>query len=337
MPQPNRPRPPLAECLVSVVLPVYNEAEVLRRLHKLVAAALDAAGCRREIIYVNDGSTDGSGQILDELAADDESVKVLHFSRNFGHQPAVQAGIAHARGDCAIVMDSDLQDDPAGIADFLDRWQAGYDVVYAIRVGRKENAVKRFLFHAFYRVLNFVSRVPMPEDAGNFGLMDAGVAREVASLIERDRYFAGLRSWVGHRQTGVPVERGERHDGRPRVSLLGLFRLAKSAIISFSTVPLSLFYFIAALSMAVCAALVLFTLYHKLFTGRAIPGWTSITITASFFGALNALGIGILGEYVVRIYDQVRGRPLYVIARRVNVDQSAEAKPPSQASSASVE
>ena len=323
----TNPRPPLAESLVSVVLPVFNEAEALERLHQLVTAALEEAGCRSEIIYVNDGSSDDSAQILDDLATDDPNVKVLHFSRNFGHQPAVQAGISHARGDCTIVMDSDLQDEPASIIDFLDRWQAGYDVVYAIRVGRKENAVKRFMFHSFYRVLNFVSRVPMPEDAGNFGLMDASVAHEVAGLIEQDRYFAGLRSWVGHRQTGVPVERGERHDDRPRVSMLGLFRLAKSAIVSFSTLPLSMFYFIAALSMFVCGAVMAFTLYHKIFTGDAIPGWTSITITASFFGALNALGIAILGEYVVRIYDQVRARPLYVVARRVNLPADDKSEP----------
>ncbi len=314
-------RRPLAESLVSVVLPLYDEAQVLERLHKLVAAALAAAGCRYEILYVNDGSTDDSAAILDQLAAADPHVKVLHFSRNFGHQAAVQAGLCHAHGDCVIVMDSDLQDDPACIGEFLAKWQEGYDVVYAIRIGRKENAIKRFLFYSFYRVLNGLSRTPMPADAGNFGLLDARVAGEVTAMIERDRYFPGLRSWVGYRQTGVTVERGERHDDRPRVSLLGLFRLAKSAVISFSSIPLSMFYFIAALSMLVCVAVVAFTLYHKLFTGRAIPGWTSITVTSSFFGALNALGIGILGEYVVRIYDQVRARPMYVVARKVNLEE----------------
>ncbi len=317
-------RKPIDEALVSVVLPLFNEADVLERLYKLVTDALDSEGCGREIIFVNDGSTDASGEILDRLAEKDETVKVVHFSRNFGHQAAVQAGLSHAQGDCVVLMDSDLQDDPASIAEFLRKWQEGFDVIYAVRVGRKENAVKRFLFHSFYRVLNFVSRVPMPEDAGNFGLMDAAVAREVAGMLEQDRYFAGLRSWVGHRQTGVQVERGERHDDRPRVSMLGLFRLAKSAIISFSTLPLSMFYFIAAISLFVCAALTCFTLYHKIFTGDAIPGWTSITMTASFFGALNALGIAILGEYVVRIYDQVRARPLYVVARRVNLDERPE-------------
>jgi dolichol-phosphate mannosyltransferase len=319
-------RPPLAECRVSVVLPLLNEAEVLPRLHKLVAATLEQIGCDYEILFVNDGSTDDSAAILDDLAAADARVKVLHFSRNFGHQAAVHAGLCHARGNCVIVMDSDLQDDPASIAAFLAKWQEGFDVVYAVRVARKENAFKRMLFYSFYRLLNSVSRTRMPPDAGNFGLVDGRVAREIAQLVEHDRYFPGLRSWVGYRQTGIPVERGERHDDRPRVSLFGLFRLAKSAIFSFSTLPLSMFYFIAALSMLVCAALVAFTLYHKIFTGQAIPGWTSITITASLFGALNALGIGILGEYVVRVYDQVRARPLYVVARKVNVAEEASCR-----------
>lgn len=318
---PDPVRPPLAESLVSVVLPLYDEAEVLERLHKLVVAALDAAGCRYEVLYVNDGSTDESADILDQLAAADSHVKILHFSRNFGHQAAVQAGLCHARGDCVIVMDSDLQDDPACINEFLAKWREGYDVVYAIRIGRKENAIKRFLFYSFYRVLNGLSRTPMPADAGNFGLLDARVAGEVTAMIERDRYFPGLRSWVGYRQTGVGVERGERHDGRPRVSLLGLFRLAKSAVISFSSLPLSMFYFLAGGSLLVCVGLVLYALYFRLFTDLAVPGWTSITITASFFGALNALGIGILGEYVVRIYDQVRARPMFVVARKVNLEE----------------
>ncbi|MCA9269744.1 MAG: glycosyltransferase family 2 protein, partial [Planctomycetales bacterium] len=251
-------RKPLSECLVSVVLPLYNEADALEQLHRLIGAALRAAACRYEIIFVNDGSRDGSGEILDQLAAADPCVKALHLSRNFGHQSAVQAGLAHAQGDCVIVMDADLQDDPAGIASFLEKWQAGYDVVYAVRVGRKEGPIKRLLFYSFYRVLNFFSNTPMPSDAGNFGLLDGRVAREIAGLDERDRYFAGLRSWVGYRQTGVPVERGERYDDRPRVSLVGLFRLAKSAIISFSSLPLTVFYLIAAASMLVCVGLVIY-------------------------------------------------------------------------------
>src|SRR5262249_7153721 len=161
---------------------------------------------------------------------------------NFGHQAAVQAGLAHAGGDAVVVMDADMQDDPASIGRFLDRWREGYDVVYAVRTNRKESAIKRFLFFAFYRVLNLLVKVPMPADAGNFGLVDRRVACEIAALCDRDRYYAGLRNWVGFRQIGVEVERGSRYDAAPRVSLFDLFRLAKSAIFSFSTLPLTLFY-----------------------------------------------------------------------------------------------
>jgi dolichol-phosphate mannosyltransferase len=306
------------QVLVSVVLPVYNERDAIEPLARALDETLAAAGADRELIFINDGSRDGSAEALDRLAAADPRVRVLHFSRNFGHQAAVQAGLAHARGDVVVVMDADMQDDPASILRFLGKWREGYDVVYAIRTGRKEGAWKRTLFYTFYRVLKVVVPFPIPADAGNFGLVDRRVAGEIARLLDRDRYYAGLRSWVGFRQVGVEVERGARYDARPRVSLFGLFRLAKSAIISFSSLPLTLFYLIGSLAMAMFLGLAAFTLYHKLFTGLAIPGWTSITMATSFFGALNALGIAVLGEYVTRIYEQVRARPMYLIERTVN-------------------
>lgn len=312
--------------LVSVVLPVYNERQVLELLTKTVSDALKSAGCNAELIFVDDGSRDGSDAVLDRLAADDRRIRVLHLSRNFGHQAALQAGLAGAKGEVIVVMDADLQDDPKGIAHFLEKWRQGYDVVYAVRTARKENALKRFLFFAFYRLLNLVARIPMPADAGNFGLVDRRVADEIVKLLDRDRYYAGLRSWVGFRQVGVKVERGPRYDEVPRVSLLGLVRLAKSAVFSFSSFPLTVFYAIGSLSMAVFLGLASFTLYHKLFTGLAIPGWTSITMSSSFFGAMNALGIAVLGEYVTRIYEQVRARPLYVVERRVNFPEDTEGR-----------
>jgi polyisoprenyl-phosphate glycosyltransferase len=304
--------------LVSVVLPLYDEAAVLHTLTRRVEAALQGTGCRYEIVFVNDGSGDESASILDRLARENPHVRVVHFSRNFGHQAAVQAGLTFAEGDAVVVMDSDLQDDPAAIRDFIARWREGYDVVYAVRHSRKENAVKRSLFYGFYRLLNAISETPIPNDAGNFGLVDRKVAEHIVRMADRDRFYPGLRRWVGFRQIGVPVERHARHDDRPRVSLRQLWRLAKSAIFSFSSFPLTAFYAIAALSMLACGAVCAFTLYHKLFTGLAVPGWTSMTMAASFFGAINALGIGILGEYVIRIYDQVRARPLFVVERQVN-------------------
>ncbi len=316
-------RRPLTDALISIVLPVFNEAAVVDSLTEQLITVLSPVGCRYEILFINDGSTDGSGERLDALAASRPGVRVLHFSRNFGHQAALHAGLSHARGDAVIIMDSDLQDDPAAVRTFLAHWHAGYDVVYAVRSERQENVIKRGLFLAFYRVLNSISHTRMPMDAGNFGLIDRRVAEEIASVIDRDRYYPGLRSWVGFRQTGVPVARGRRYDDRPRVSLRGLFRLAKTAIFSFSSVPLSIFYLISGLSLTACVGVAAFALYHKLFTGLAIPGWASTTMIGSFFGALNALGIGILGEYAIRIYDQVRARPHYIVARSTEARRTA--------------
>jgi dolichol-phosphate mannosyltransferase len=315
----------LDSALISVVLPCFNEAEVLEDLVKQIEEALRGSPLNHEIVFVNDGSTDGSGAILDRLAKNDSTIRVVHLSRNFGHQAAVQSGVAHAVGDAIVVMDSDLQDDPNAILLFVAKWLAGYDVVYAIRTDRKEAWWKRCLFSVFYRILNRIASLPIPRDAGNFGLVDRVVANQLLRLSDQDRYYPGLRQWVGFRQTGVPVERLQRYDGTPRVSLLQLFRLAKSAIFSFSTTPLAFFYSVAMVSLLVFVGLSAFALYHRLVTDLAIPGWASTTMVSSFFGALNALGIAVLGEYVVRIYDQVRGRPHYIVARRVNFAPSGAA------------
>jgi glycosyltransferase involved in cell wall biosynthesis len=195
---------PLEEATVTVVLPLSNEERVLRTLERSITEAIRSCGCRPEIIFVNDGSRDESSEILDELAAAHPHVRVRHLSRNFGHQAVLQAGLEHASGDAIVVMDADLQDDPAGIPRLLQRWQEGYDIVYAVRYGRKEGLLKRCLFFAFYRLLRHISGIVIPVDAGNFGLVDRRAAREIAQLMDRDRYDAGLRSWVGFKQVGVP-------------------------------------------------------------------------------------------------------------------------------------
>jgi polyisoprenyl-phosphate glycosyltransferase len=311
-------RPPRDKLLVSVVLPVYNESQVLPIVAARVGDVLSSCGINYEIVFVNDGSSDQSGQILDQLAVSSEQVRVVHLSRNFGHQAAVQAGLVHARGDAVVLMDSDLQDAPEAIPRFLAKWWSGYDVVYALRAQRKENFLKRGMFAAFHRLMSAVASVPIPADAGIFSLIDRRVVRQILALGETDRYFPGLRSWVGLCQTGVVVERNARYDGHPRVSLRGLFRLAKTAMFSFSSFPLMIFHVIGGLATAVFVCLGGYSLFCKLFTNLAIPGWTSYILTGSFFGAINALGISILGEYVIRIYDQVRGRPSYVVDRTVN-------------------
>ena len=308
-----------ADVLLSVVMPVYNEADVLPTLLDAVTESLVTCEIDYEIIFVNDGSTDGGGRILDTFTAREDCVRVIHLARNFGHQAAVQAGLAHARGDAVMLMDSDMQDAPQAIPRFLEEWRAGYDVVYALRTDRKENRVKRFLFSAFHRLMSRVANVPIPADAGIFGLVDRRIVDRIVAMGESDRYFPGLRSWAGSRQTGIEVERNARYDDQPRVSLFGLIRLAKTAVFSFSSLPLTVFYIIGGLAGLLFAMLGCYALFCRLFTDLAIPGWTSHVLIGSFFGALNAIGICILGEYVMRIYDQVRGRPLYLVDRRVNV------------------
>jgi dolichol-phosphate mannosyltransferase len=304
---------------ISLVLPVYNEIAVLSELNKTLQNALVETGYDFEIIFINDGSIDGSAELLDSIAAEYPNVRVVHFSRNFGHQSALQAGLTAARGDAVVIMDSDLQDGADAIPQFLKKWEEGYQVVYAVREKRKENFLKRLLFFGFYRLLKAVSAEDIPCDAGNFGLIDRRVANHIVHLPEQARFYPGLRHWVGFNQCGVLVERHERHDGQPRVSFWGLLSLARTAVFSFSTLPLMLFYAVAVISMVVCVGLTGFTLYHKIFTNLAIPGWASGVITASFFGTLNALGIAVLGEYVVRIFDQVRARPQFIIERTVNM------------------
>jgi len=258
--------------LISIVLPVYNERSVLETLHVSILRAVESYNMDYEMIFVDDGSSDGSSEVLDRMAGKDPHVRVVHFARNFGHQAAVQAGLEHARGDAVVLMDSDMQDAPEAIPRFVDQWREGYDVVYAIRADRKESRLKRMAFAAFYR------------------------------------------------QIGIVLERAARYDGQPRVSFWGLCRLAKTAIFSFSSFPLSVFGVIGMLALGIFTALASFSLFCKLFTNLAIPGWTSHILSASFFGALNALGISILGEYVIRIYDQVRGRPIFVVDSTRNVE-----------------
>jgi dolichol-phosphate mannosyltransferase len=322
-PLPLRPAP--EQTLLSVVLPVFNEVKVLKNLLGQVRQALVGCGMRSEIIFVDDGSSDGSARMLDQLAARHDEVRVIHFSRNFGHQAAVHAGLEHASGDAVVVMDSDLQDDPAAIVPMLNAWRAGADIAYAVRAKRKEPLWKRALFAAFHRLLARVSSTPIPADAGNFSLIDARAVRQIVALAERDRYLPGLRSWVGFRQQGIVVERNPRYDAQPRVSLRGLWRLAKTAIFSFSSLPLAVFNFLGYAALSVFLALGGYSVCCRLFTAQAIPGWTSHILSASFFGAINALGISMLGEYVIRIYDQVRGRPLYLVDRTVNLSEPRQA------------
>jgi dolichol-phosphate mannosyltransferase len=306
---------------ITVVVPFLNEAGILVSLIEHIRLQLERTGLGWDMVLVNDGSTDETGELLSRLANDDRRLRVLHFSRNFGHQAAVRAGLAYATGDAVILMDGDGQDCPTAIPPMVDLWRAGNQVVYAVRYGRKEGLVKRILFSTFYRILHCMTSTSIPRDAGNFSLMDRAVIGQLRRLPESDRYLPGLRAWVGFRQAAIRVERKARHDDRPRVHFRGLFSLAKSAVFGFSRVPLLIFYWMSALSAVVSVGCISYCFYHKLFTGLAVPGWASITSVTAFFGAINSLGIAILGDYVARIYEQVRGRPPFVIAAAQNLGE----------------
>ncbi len=308
-------RPSRSNAKISIVLPLLNEAAILPRLLSDLRHNLDGLGVHWNIILVNDGSTDGSGELLDAMAFGDRRLKIVHLSRNFGHQAAVHAGLSYADSDAVVLMDSDGQDDPRAIGEMVQRWLAGDDVVYAVRFGRKENLIKRFLFKAFYGVLGSMASIDIPRDAGNFSILDRRVVRQLLELEEHDRYLPGLRSWVGFKQSSIRVERFARHDKNPRVSLSGLFGLAKNALFGFSRVPLQAFYvaaLIAGMMSVSCfgGAILSFIAYNLLFfTELSVAG------TVAFFGAMNALGIAVVGEYIVRIYDQVRNRPKFIVDR----------------------
>lgn len=305
--------------LISVVLPVYNEVAALPRLVTQLHEVFHAAGYQYELVFADDGSTDGSTAWLRNAAREHNNLNVVVLTRNFGHQAALQAGLEEARGDVVIVMDSDLQDDPAAIPRFLEAWRAGHDVVYAIRTQRRENWLKRSLFFTFYRVLQMLAEVQIPNDAGNFGLLDRRVVNHLQALPERTRFFPGLRSWVGFRQVGIPVARLSRYDDAPRVSFWQLVRLAKTAIFSFSSVPVIAFWMIAVVSGSFFALGGLAAIV-ALLINQSLPAVTGTVLIASFFATLNAAGIAVLGEYIVRILDQVQGRPAYLVDHVVRAE-----------------
>ena len=304
--------------LISIVAPVYNEKEIISEFVREIFEITDAAHFQGnfEMILVNDGSTDGSEEILDQLVMQrSEEIRVVHLARNFGHEAAVSAGLKAAKGDAVILMDSDLQDDPNAIPEFLAKWQEGFDVVFAQRSSRAENAVLRFLFWGFYKILSLMANFKLPMNAGNFSLLDRKVVDRLNQLEERNRYLPGLRAWIGFKQTGIPVPRRKRYDKSTRVGFRGKWTLAMNAIFSFSYVPIFVFRLLGFLTILLSLFLMIFIPVMKSLNHEHYDIFSSPVIWIAFFAGINLFGISVVGEYVARIYDEVKDRPKYIVDR----------------------
>lgn len=308
---------------LSIVIPIYNEAGLLEELWDRLRVALDPLGLHWEVIFIDDGSRDETWSVLERLARTDYRIRALGLSRNFGHQIAISAGLEWARGDAVVIMDGDLQDPPELIPEFVRQWQAGYEVVYAIRARREASALKRLAYRAFYRLLARMAEVDIPLDAGDFGLMDRRVVEVLRRMPERNRFVRGLRSWAGFRQIGLPYVRPARARGRSKYSWRRLFRLALDGLVAFSTVPLRLATWVGFLVSGVSFVGIVLYLY-RYFTTPRVPGFTSLIIALLFLGGIQLITIGIIGEYIGRIYDEVKQRPLYVVARTLNLDRPSQ-------------
>jgi glycosyltransferase involved in cell wall biosynthesis len=301
---------------LSIVIPVRDEREVLPALHRRVASTLDALGVPSEVLFVDDGSTDATPRILARLRRRDDRVGILRLSRNFGHQAAVTAGLDHARGRAVVVMDGDLQDPPELIPRLVERWRAGYHVVYAVRRRRKEAWPLRVAYFTFYRLLRRIGELDIPTDSGDFCLLDRRAVLALRRLPERVRFVRGLRRYVGFRQTGVAYEREARAAGRPKYTLRSLCGLAADGLVSFSGRPLRVATYLGLAAALVAAGLTAWVLADALATRSAPRGWASTMVAVLFMGAVQLACLGIIGEYLRVMFLEAKRRPSYVVMSR---------------------
>ena len=305
--------------MYSLIIPVYNEQETIPTLYDRVKKVIDTLDAPAEVIIVEDGGTDGTFELLKEIHRRDKRFKVLSFSRNFGHQVAISAGIEHAMGNAVMIIDGDLQDPPEVLPQFIAKWKEGYDVVYAVRTKRKEIIFKRAAYAAFYRLLKRLSYLNVPLDSGDFCLMDKRVVEAMRKLPERKRFVRGLRTWVGFRQVGLAYERERRFAGEPKYTFGKLLGLAYDGIFSISSTPLRVAVYIG-FGLAVLAFLGgVLVIYDKLANGIAIAGWSSTIVIITFLGGVTLATLGMIGEYVSRIYDEVKSRPLYIVREKLGL------------------
>ena len=315
---------------ISVVIPVYNEEKNIPVLYKRLKAVLNGLSKSHEIIFVDDGSLDLSLEQIINIrkklsfitslppSKTDPRIKIAKFSRNFGHMAAVDAGLAASTGRKVIITDADLQDPPEIIPRLYAKAEDGFDVVYGIKRKRKESLLRKTLFKLFYKVLNGIAQLKMPLDAGTFSVLDRKVVNILISLPERNKYFSGLRAWTGFKQTGVTYERGKRHAGK-EASLGRLFNLAVDGLISFSHLPLRIASFLGIFFAVLSLIFIIGVFVARFVFGKGIVGWASTMTTILFIGSIQLITLGVIGEYLARIYDEVKGRPEYIVSRKIGL------------------
>ena len=307
---------------LSVVTPMFNEEENIDYFFERIFKLLDSLKMTYEIICINDGSSDGTLEQLIKYHKKYPQVKVLNFSRNFGKETALTAGLHYASGRAVIPIDADLQDPPELIETFIAKWREGYDVVYAVRTKRHgEGLVKRLSANLFYRFINRFSETPIPKNTGDFRLLDARVVKVLNQIPENTRFLKGLFAWVGFKQTGVPYEREPRHGGKTKWNYWGLWNLALDAITLFSTVPLRLWGYVGLTISFLTLAYAAFLVIRTLVFGIVLPGYASIMVAILFLGGLQLFTLGIIGEYLGRVYAETKKRPLYIISETYGIEE----------------
>ena len=309
---------------ISVVIPMYYEESVAEECYKRVIGVLEKINelYDYEIIFVNDGSKDKTLSILEEISKKDNNVKVITFSKNFGHQAAVTCGLKYVTGDACVIMDADLQDPPELIPDMIKVWEDGYDVIYGKRKKREgESLFKKFTAKAFYNTLNNLSDVEIPKDTGDFRLVDKKVIDVINSLPEHNKFLRGLFSWVGFNQYAYEYERKERFAGKTKYPLNKMLKLAGDGIISFSTKPLKIMGGLGIISIIISIIILVYSILSFAFKWNSLtPGWTSIMCTITFLGGIILMSLWMMGEYIARIYDEVKQRPQYIIEKTINLE-----------------
>jgi dolichol-phosphate mannosyltransferase len=305
------------ETMVSIVIPIYNSSEIFPELFKRLTYTFSSLKIKYEIIAVVDGCSDDSTSVIEKYCRQDSRLKLIEFSRNFGHQAAITAGLENICGEMIIIMDDDLEDPPEILPKFIEKSQEGYDVVYGIRKKRKASLFRRVYYHIFYRLLHKLSDVDMPSDSGDFCLMRRQVVNELNSMPETNRYLRGMRRWVGFSQTGVEYERGTRFKGKSGYSLTKYIKFAFNAIFSFSYKPLhyvtAFGFLMSSISFLLGVRLIILKILNKV---PDVPGWVSLMVAVLFIGGVQLISIGILGQYLARIFDEVKQRPKYIIKRK---------------------